>query len=43
MHVYKDAVEHNGWASGTRIGRVSDHATSWRVELTTPQGRYLPH
>jgi hypothetical protein len=43
MHVCKDAVEHGGCASGTWIGRVSDHAASWRVELTTPQGRYLPH
>jgi hypothetical protein len=26
MHVCKDAVEHGGCASGTWIGRVSDHA-----------------
>jgi hypothetical protein len=43
MHVCKDAVEHGGCASGTWIGRVSDHAAHGAVELTTQQGRYLLH
>jgi len=33
MHVCKDAVEHGGCASGTWIGRVSDHAAHGAVEL----------